>query len=266
MIEDTAPREPSTPWAVPPDWPRWTCPGCEDPQTGPSLPAEVRCHGCREREALERRAKVSPEIRRQLLHALPPERRIHADRADVLQLHGWPADYARQPFVEPDPMPRHPAVFPNDDRRAGQPLPDAWKAKLNPLDPATYEVLRSVLFVGHVGLGKSMLGHELSWRLWQTGHPIAFCTAPDIVSAVWRDRPFLLTVPVLMIDDVDHGVAGEGWEGLFAGLERRLSAGLTTIGTANRGLPELYGRHAPLADRFRPGLIVPMRGESRRGR
>ena len=103
-----------------------------------------------------------------------------------------------------------------------------------------------------------MLGHELSWRLWTSGRSIAFCTASSLVRAVWRDLPHLLRVPVLMVDDVVHGVAGEGWEGLFAGLERRMSAGLITVATANRGLSELYARHAPLADRFRPGLIVPV--------
>ena len=251
---------------LPESWPRWTCDGCREPQTGPRLPELRRCRRCQLQDALRRRARVSPEIRRQVLNAMEPAERIHQDRADVLELFGWPRAYAREPFEPPEPMPRHPETFPEGHPRAGRPVTDAWKAALDPLDPSTYDRVRSVLFVGDVGLGKSMLAHELSWRLWTSGQSIAFCTASSLVRAVWRDLPHLLRVPVLMVDDVDHGVAGEGWEGLFAGLERRMSAGLITVATANRGLSELYARHAPLADRFRLGLIVPMRGETRRDR
>ena len=235
---------------IPETWARWPCPDCREPQTGRIEPDDRRCTTCR-LAALDRRmAQVHPDAVRLRFRTMSPDQRARADRAEVLQAHRWPPRY-RGPFDEPDPWPRH---------QTG--VPDAWKHQIE-LD--TWDGrLCTLLLLGDVGAGKTMLATELCWRLWQAGRSMIYMTTQTLIRALWHDSR-LLRADVMLIDDIDRGISGDAWEALWAAVDQRYSAEQITVATANRGLDELYDRNSALADRFRPGLIVPMRGTTRRG-
>lgn len=249
---------------IPDSWPRWTCPSCHEPQAGRVEPEDPRCRQCVLAELDERIAQVHPDAVRQRYLRMPIDQRPQADRAEVLRAHGWPPEYflpfadppppGIDPFEEPTAWPRHPADSPDGRKNAVNTR--RWRG-----EPPT------CLFIGDVGMGKTLLATALAYLLWVDGRAIAYATTQDLVNAVWRPqrgRPELLTIDVLLIDDVDRGTAGEGWEALWAALDQRYSGRRITIGTANRPLAELYDRNSALADRWRKGLIIPMKGVSRR--
>lgn len=208
-------------------WPTWPCPRCEVVQTARVEPQDRRCLACV-----------------QAAHTLPRDR---ADRRETLAAAGWPARHLR-PFVEPDPWPRD---------------PERWSH----VDLATWDgTPPSVLLTGDVGTGKTMLGTELAWRLWCAGRSVAYARGADLVRAVFTGRgQGFETVDMLLVDDLDRGVAGDAIEAVWVVLDARYAAGRVTVATSNRTLPALYDWHASMADRWTEGPVVVLRGASRRG-
>ncbi len=217
---------------------------------------EPRCRQCGRPEhglverlcaACERGNRAARDAERWLARAL-------ADRAGTLAALGVPPRY-REPFEEPESWPRDP--------RAGLGI-DGWQG-----EPW------SLFLTGGTGVGKSILATELLWRhhVRRSGRRSArFVRASRVPGLVFgRDRAAdeaemapLVEVEVLVIDEVGLGHPRGGWEALDDVIGQRWEMQHPTIVTSRWTLAEVAGEAASAADRLAEGLVVTVRGASRR--
>ncbi|MEL7059210.1 MAG: hypothetical protein AAGN46_04190 [Acidobacteriota bacterium] len=216
----------------------WLCADCGEAMRG-TAPQSSLCLRCA-REA------AGPEP------LAPP-----ADRAVHLAARGWPDDLV---------APFDPASLPGG----------RWPT-LRGMDLAIWHGGQptALTISGPVGTGKSMAATELCWRFATEtpGTSIAYVTGRELAHRVARgDDRRLLQVEALLVDDIDRGVMGEGWELVNSVLLPRLGGERITLVTTNLHLTKSQGRRsslfeasAPLADRLRSrGLIWLTQGASQR--
>lgn len=210
-------------------WARWTCEECDEGQRSPMIPEVKLCYDC--------------------------ERKDRYSRDDILRRAGCPVRYRRISFIEPDSWPEVRGKFKGQSLRKW--TGDPW----------------SVLFVGDVGTGKTMLATEMLYRLLRgTSRSGLWARAEDIIREVYGARgqervsvwSRYKNAGVLLIDDLGHGHTGMPWQTIGELVAARWDAMKSTIFTTNRKWVEIEEEDPPTADRLRDGLVIGMRGTSRR--
>lgn len=121
----------------------------------------------------------------------------------------------------------------------------------------------SVFLHGLTGPGKTFLACELLYRL-GGGFFVDVQHLPE--RAIAGDLPALRRARVLVLDEVGRGLNGKAREylvGLVRDRENELAPTVLTSQLSLAGLLEA-GQDASMVDRLKPGLVVPVKGGSRR--
>jgi hypothetical protein len=173
------------------------------------------------------------------------------DRSGRLRRAGVPRLFVEEPFVEP-------ATWPKD---GGMPAVDlaAWVG-----EPW------SVLLLGAVGSGKTMLAVELldrSLQTYRSGRFVRCASLPRLLYGPEGDEEYsvLTGVHCLVVDDLGRGTSGRGWDAVGEVCAERHGEKLATIWTSNLNLEQIAQEcDAAIADRLSQGLVVTVPGSSRR--
>jgi hypothetical protein len=132
----------------------------------------------------------------------------------------------------------------------------------------------SVFLTGSTGVGKSFLATELLWR--NHVRPLGLRSArfirasrvPRLVFGGERpgdaEVPPLVDVEVLVIDELGLGHPRGAWEALDDVIGQRWEMQHPTIVTSRWTLAEVAAEAVSAADRLAEGLVVTVRGRSRR--